>query len=96
MVSVPLLRGIASCLVDLLRLRAEMVVEGPRLKLCELLECPEFALYQDAIPESIAVLEQTKSCFKSKQLASLRIRLESLFDGQPFLPGERKLYHASM
>ena len=96
LVSIPLLRSIAACLLDLLRLRAEIVVDGPRPRLCELLECPEFALYQDVISESIDVLEQTKSCFKSKQLASLRIRLESLFDGQPFLPGERKLYHASM
>lgn len=48
--------------------------------LCQALQCPRRAAYEQALNETINVLEKTKTAFKSKDLADLRKRLESLLD----------------
>lgn len=45
---------------------------------CQLMNCPRGAQLQVAVQETIAVLEETKASFKSKQLGELRQRLELL------------------
>lgn len=45
---------------------------------CQLINCPRGAQLQAAVEETIAVLEETKSAFKSKALGDLRQRLELL------------------
>lgn len=45
---------------------------------CHLMECPRPARMIDALKDTIAVLEKTKSAFKSKELGALRERLEAL------------------
>ena len=81
LLSLPLLRGIACCLSDLLRLRATITVEGPQQKLCDLLGCPEYGDFRQTMIQSIGVLEQSKTAMKSKQLMSLRLHLTSLLEG---------------
>jgi len=43
---------------------------------CQLINCPRGAQLQQAIDDTIAVLEETKGTFKSKTLGDLRHRLE--------------------
>lgn len=40
--------------------------------------CPKLNIYSHAIKDTIAVLERTKSAFKSKELGLLRLRLEQI------------------
>lgn len=40
--------------------------------------CPKLNIYSHAIKDAIAVLERTKSAFKSKELGLLRLRLEQI------------------
>jgi hypothetical protein len=47
---------------------------------CQLLNCPRGAQLQEAVRETIRVLEETKSSFKSKALGELRQRLELLLE----------------
>ncbi len=96
LLSISLLHDIASCLSDLLKLRTETVVEGPQLRLCELLDCPASTVYRETLIQAIEVLRQTKSCFKSKQLMNLRLHLGNLLEGRPSLPDRRDFSHFSM
>ena len=43
---------------------------------CQLINCPRGAQLQQAVDDTIAVLEETKGTFKSKTLGDLRHRLE--------------------
>jgi CheY-like chemotaxis protein len=45
---------------------------------CQLINCPRGAQLQQAVEDTIAVLEETKGSFKSKTLGDLRHRLELL------------------
>lgn len=47
---------------------------------CQLLNCPRGAQLREAVRSTIAVLEQTKSAFRSRTLADLRQRLELLLE----------------
>jgi FixJ family two-component response regulator len=73
-----LLRTLASCLSDLLQLRASLGCDSSRVTLCELLDCSAYPTHHEAIIETIEVLKRTKSSFKSKELANLRSQLEGL------------------
>ena len=72
------LRNVMGSLTDLDQLGRALsgrtVGEHP----CQLMNCPRGAQLQTAVQESIAVLEETKSAFKSKTLGDLRHRLELL------------------
>ncbi len=48
------------------------------MDVCALMHCPRAAAYEEALSETIRVIEQTKEAFKSKQLGELRNRLEAL------------------
>jgi len=77
-VSPIVIRLLASCLSELLRLHASQSPGVEPQSLCELLDCPEQAICRQAIEETIGVLQKTKSTFKSKDLAELRCRLECI------------------
>ena len=88
------MRNILGALDDLQRLVAPtQALHGDA---CHLLECPRPARLLDALKDAIVVLEKTKSAFKSKELGSLRERLELVVaDAQapstfrrPPLPGQ--------
>jgi DNA-binding response OmpR family regulator len=72
------LRNVMASLTDLDQLGRALsgrpVGEHP----CQLMNCPRGAQLQQAVQETIEVLEQTKTAFKSKQLGDLRKRLELL------------------
>lgn len=72
------LRNVMASLTDLDQLGRALsgkpVAEHP----CQLMNCPRGAQLQQAVQETIEVLEQTKSAFKSKQLGELRKKLELL------------------
>jgi len=46
--------------------------------ICSLMNCPRLAAYERAIRQTVEVLIQTKSAFKSRELADQRKRLENL------------------
>ena len=47
---------------------------------CQLMNCPRGSQLEEAVREVIAVLEETKSAFKSKRLGELRHKLELLLE----------------
>jgi hypothetical protein len=68
------MRNIRGALDDLQRLVAPtQALHGDA---CHLLDCPRPARLLEALKDTIVVLEKTKSAFKSKELGSLRERLE--------------------
>lgn len=74
------LRNVMGSLTDLDQLGRALsgrpVSEHP----CQLMNCPRGAQLQEAVRETIRVLEETKSAFKSKTLGELRHRLELLLE----------------
>jgi CheY-like chemotaxis protein len=77
------LRILAACLSELLILRAAAEPEARGAVLCDLLDCPQRPAHRGAILETIEVLQRTKGTFKSKELATLRVRLERLLGKSP-------------
>ncbi|MCS6291166.1 MAG: response regulator [Nitrospira sp.] len=45
---------------------------------CALMQCPRLDRYEAAIQDAVAVMERTRSSFKSKEIGALRQRLETL------------------
>ena len=74
------LRNVMGSLTDLEQLgRALAGARDPSVRhACQLLNCPRGAQLQQAVEETIQVLEETKGAFKSKALGDLRQRLELL------------------
>lgn len=50
---------------------------------CHLLNCPRYQKLQDVISEAITVIDKTKRSFKSKELASLKNKLEQSLLSMP-------------
>ncbi len=74
------LRNVMGSLTDLDQLSRAMANQPVEAHPCQLINCPRGAQLQEAIGETIRVLEETKSAFKSKALGELRTRLELLLD----------------
>jgi DNA-binding response OmpR family regulator len=75
------LRNVMGSLTDLEQLGKALSAPQPvQAHACQLLNCPRGAQLHAAVAESIRVLEETKSAFKSKTLADLRQRLELLLE----------------
>lgn len=85
-VSPIVLRLLASCLSELLRLQTSQSPEADASLLCELLDCHHQQTCRHAIEDTIDVLQKTKNTFKSKDLAGLRSRLEHLVKNSPHSP----------
>lgn len=72
------LRNVMASLTDLDQLGRALSGKPVGEHPCQLMNCPRGAQLQQAVQETIEVLEQTKSAFKSKQLGELRKKLELL------------------
>jgi len=74
------LRNLAGGLMDLQRLNEAMQRQPITPSACQLLNCPRPAKLTAALREAISALEETKRVFKSKEIASLRRKLQELLD----------------
>jgi len=75
-------RNIAGSLIEVRRLAEGLASGVPRdAQVCLLTQCPRETVLRDGILDAIAVLEKTKSSFKSSELGALRRRLLDLVGG---------------
>ncbi|MHB1329511.1 MAG: response regulator [Gemmatimonadales bacterium] len=74
------LRNVMGSLTDLGELSRALAnrQQGPHA--CQLVNCPRGLQLQEAVRETVNVLEETKGAFRSKTLANLRRQLEVLLD----------------
>lgn len=72
------LRNVMGSLTDLEQLGRAMSGKQVNQHPCQLMNCPRGAQLQEAVVETIKVLEETKGAFKSKSLGDLRAKLELL------------------
>ncbi len=70
--------NINSALADIKNVSIETASEAADSPVCNLLNCPRLAELDNAVYETIEVLEKTKSAFKSKELAKMRKKLEDM------------------
>lgn len=56
------------------------ICTGPQLDLCTIFSCPRRRAYEDALVQTVGVLERTKQAFRSKDLGILRQQLETLLE----------------
>ncbi len=70
------LQNIGGALADLKHVTGAMVREDTVKEPCHLLNCPKLGTLTEVVAETIGVLEKTKSSFKSKELGTLRKKLE--------------------
>ncbi len=71
-------QNIVGSLSDLIHLVEVYTKPGLPPKICHLFKCPRLDNFNDALVETVGVLEKTKSAFKSKELGELRKKLEDL------------------
>ncbi len=74
------LRNVMASLTDLDQLGRALSGQPVNGHPCQLMNCPRGAQLQQAVQETIEVLELTKTAFKSKQLGDLRKKLELLME----------------
>ncbi len=72
------LRNVMGSLTDLEQLSKALNNQPVSNNPCQLMNCPRGAQLQAAVQETVRVLEETKSAFKSKSLGELRHQLELL------------------
>lgn len=77
-VPLSVVRRLAACLSELLDVANESGADWNVKNLCELLDCPHKPVFRSAIVDTIEVLKETRSTFKSKALGELRTKLEGL------------------
>lgn len=74
------LRNVMGSLSDLQQLGRALANSNQAEHACQILNCPRGTQLQEAVRETVRVLEETKSAFKSKTLGDLRHKLELLLD----------------
>lgn len=74
------LRNVMGSLTDLQQLGRALSGKPVEQHPCQLLNCPRGAQLQEAVRETIRVLEETKHAFKSKALGELRHKLELMLE----------------
>lgn len=72
------LRNVMGSLTDLQQVGEAIGGQASAPHACQLINCPRGSQLRSAIEETIAVLEETRSAFKSKTLGDLRHKLELL------------------
>jgi len=70
--------NIINCALDLKKLISGTDVHADDKNICHLYNCPKLNAMKGGLNDTIETLEKTKKSFKSKELAMLRTRLESL------------------
>ncbi|KPL00997.1 MAG: hypothetical protein AMJ91_02045 [candidate division Zixibacteria bacterium SM23_73_3] len=71
-------RNVVGALSDMKHLTEALALQAGEQEACHLLNCPKLTTLTNALKETIDVLEETKTAFKSKKLGELRGKLESL------------------
>lgn len=71
-------QNISGALLDMKNLIESYYKTDPKHDTCHLLDCPRLTALKEVLIETIAVLEKTKSAFKSKELGNLRRKLEEV------------------
>ena len=74
-------QNIVAGLADLQHVTDVLAGHGEAEGACHLFDCPKVDALTDALVETVAVLEKSKSAFRSKELGQLRKRLTSLMRG---------------
>lgn len=74
------LRNVMGSLTDLEQLSRALNNQPVSHNPCQLMNCPRGGQLQAAVQETVRVLEETKSAFKSKSLGDLRHQLELLLE----------------
>lgn len=74
------LRNVMGSLTDLEQISRAISGQPVNQHACQLMNCPRGAQLQQAVQETIKVLEETKGSFKSKSLGDLRSKLELLLE----------------
>jgi len=74
------LRNVMGSLTDLEQLGQALNKESVNQHPCQLINCPRGSQLYAAVEETVAVLEETKSAFKSKTLGDLRHKLELMLE----------------
>jgi len=72
------LQNVATALLDIKHLTEAIAAHQGGGAVCHLFNCPRSAALIEALKETVAVLEKTKSSFRSKELGALRRKLEGL------------------
>jgi DNA-binding response OmpR family regulator len=72
------IKNILASLVDLKDLAQALAQNKPKQQVCQLFNCPRHAELTEAIRGAVVVMEKTKTSFKSKELAALRVNLENV------------------
>lgn len=75
------LGNLSALLLDMKEIFEQSFSQGANTEFCQIQHCPRLQDYQEAVADAVAVLERTKTAFKSKDLAQLRERLENLNSG---------------
>ncbi len=75
------LGNLSALLLDMKEIFEHSFGNGNATEFCAIQACPKLQTYQEAVQDAVAVLERTKTAFKSKDLAQLRERLENLNSG---------------
>jgi len=76
------LRNVVGTMRDVRNLTGALADGTAEQTACQLLNCPRHQRLMAALEDTVAVLEETKTAFKSKQLAELRRRLESVIQAE--------------
>lgn len=72
------IHNIMANVTDLRDLAQALAQNKPKQQACQLLNCPRQVELTQAITDAVNVLEKTKNSFKSKELAALRLKLETV------------------
>ncbi len=84
-------RNIVVALSDVKRLAEGLTQSSVEQEACHLFNCPRLSALRDVLWETIDVLEETKSAFKSKKLGELRLKLRELVRKRVTEKDEEKL-----
>jgi DNA-binding response OmpR family regulator len=76
------LQNIVDCLMELKHLTDTLISQGDEQYVCNLLNCPSLKTFKGGLFETVKVLKKTKNAFKSKDLAELRKKVETILDDE--------------
>ncbi len=74
------LQNIVDCLMELKHLTDALILQGDEQYVCNLLKCPSLKTFKGGLIETVKVLKKTKNAFKSKDLAELRKKVETILE----------------
>ncbi len=75
-------QNIVDCLMELKHLTDTLILQSDEQYVCNLLNCPSLETLKGGLFETVKVLKKTKNAFKSKDLAELRRKVETILENQ--------------